>query len=303
MSSTISRKARLARQMRDREAMDARGILGDVPLGVDQRMEMAAGGQVVLQFQRGDLDHPVTELRLQARGFRVEQNGAGQARTSLISRLSVRSEWWRDNPVLHDDIGPAPLLGVRHLARDHRRDVRGVHPPAPADALYLHRSWGGDDNHAIDPRVAAGLEQQGDVQHHGALAPAPGAGDEGPLLLLDHRMQDAFEPGERIRIAEHRLTQRHAVHGSVPHRAGKRRLDRPDGPPATRLQPVHRGIGIEHGNARPAERGRGGRLAHADPTGKAKDDHRIGRSAATKRRNASSTSGSTPNQAWKPGTA
>ncbi len=36
-----------------------------------------------------------------------------------------------------DDIGPASLFGIRHLARDHRSDVRGVHPPAPADAPAL----------------------------------------------------------------------------------------------------------------------------------------------------------------------
>ena len=92
MSSTMSAKRGLPARWRDREAVDARGIFRNVPFGVDQGVEMTARGQVVLQLQCGDFDHPVTEMRLQAGGFRVEQNGARQARTSLISRLSVRSE-------------------------------------------------------------------------------------------------------------------------------------------------------------------------------------------------------------------
>ena len=66
---------------------------------------------------------------------------------------------------------------------------------------------------------------------------------------------------------------------------------------------MHRQVGVEHRDAGAAERGGGGGLAHADAAGEA-DSILIGsRSAATNRRSASSTAGSTPNQARKPGTA
>ena len=86
-----------------------------------------------------------------------------------------------------------------------------------------------------DARIASGLEQQGDVQYDGAIASAPAARNEGTLLLLDHGVENALEPCESGRLSKHRLTQRHAVHGSVAHRAGKCRLDRPDRPPTARL--------------------------------------------------------------------
>ena len=56
--------------------MDARGLRGHVAPRVDQRMEMLSGGQVVDQFQRRDLDHPVAVQRIETRGFGIEQHGA-----------------------------------------------------------------------------------------------------------------------------------------------------------------------------------------------------------------------------------
>ena len=85
-------ETRLVRQMRQREAMNARRVLRDVPVRMDQRMKVFACRQVVQQFQCRNLDHPMPEMRLQARGLRVEQNRPRHARTSLISRLSAFSE-------------------------------------------------------------------------------------------------------------------------------------------------------------------------------------------------------------------
>src|SRR6185312_3386329 len=104
-------------------------------------------------------------------------------------------------------------------------------------------------------------------------------------------------------FAEHGPAQGSAVERVVLDGAGKGGFDRGQGAPAARLQPVHRGVGVEDRDAGAPERIGGGGLAHADPAGKADHLHAGSGSAATKWRNASSTTGSTPNQARNPGTA
>ena len=83
-------ETRLAGHVAGGDAVDAGDLLRDVALGVDQGMEMPTGRQVVDQLQRGDLDHPVALHPFQAGGFRVEQDGPGHARNSLIRRRKVR---------------------------------------------------------------------------------------------------------------------------------------------------------------------------------------------------------------------
>ena len=211
------------------------------------------GRQVVHQFQRGDLDHPVTELRLQAGGFRVEQDGAGHRSTSLISRLSAFADaWCRDRPVRIDDVGAASLLGVGHLARDHRRDVR------------RRSSAGGRGRGASEPSAAPRrrrCDRRADRRRSPTAAGMSSTTARAPRRraratkarsswrTIGCRMR--LQPGQRLRFAQHRLTQRHAVHRAVAHRAGKRCLDRAHGAAAARLQPVHRGIGVEHRECAP----------------------------------------------------
>ena len=69
-------ETRLVGQVSEGEAVNACGVFWDLPFGVEQSVEMPSGRQVVQQFQRGYLDDPVAELRVQAGGFRVEQYGA-----------------------------------------------------------------------------------------------------------------------------------------------------------------------------------------------------------------------------------
>ena len=98
-------------------------------------------------------------------------------------------------------------------------------------------------------------------------------------------------------VAKDRIAQCGPINRAVPDRARKCRLDGANRPPAARLQPMHRGIRIEHRYARAAESGCCCRLAHADAAGQSEDLHRIGKSTATNWRSSSSTCGSTPNQA------
>ena len=152
-------------------------------------------------------------------------------------------------------------------------------------------------------RSPCGFEQQRDVEHNGAVAMAPGPRNELALLPLDHRMQDAFQAGERIRLAQHRMTQRDTIDGAVAHRAWERCLDSPHGTTTARLHPMNSSVRVEHRNVGATEGCSSRGFPHAYAAGQAKDLHRDGRSAIMNWRSSSSTCGSIPNQARKPGTA
>ena len=62
----------------------------DVALRVDQGVEMFAGGQVVDQFERGDLDDAVAVQRFKASGLGVEQDAADHARSVWMKRVRIR---------------------------------------------------------------------------------------------------------------------------------------------------------------------------------------------------------------------
>src|SRR5262249_33166825 len=83
------------------------------------------------------------------------------------------------------------------------------------------------------------------------------------------------------------------------------RKDRFDGRDRLALiEVMHASVGIEHGDAGTREMRRGCRLAHADPSREAYDEHHLApRDAATCAFNSGVTSGHTPNQRWTPGRA
>ena len=70
--------------------VDLDHALQRLALGIDHRVKMLAGGQVVHQFERRDLDHPVAGQRVQASGLGVEQDGAGHARSVWMKRFRIR---------------------------------------------------------------------------------------------------------------------------------------------------------------------------------------------------------------------
>ena len=70
--------------------MNAGCVRRDVALGVDQRVKMLAGGQVVQQLQRRDLDHPVAGQRVQAGGLGIKEDRADHARSVWMKRLRIR---------------------------------------------------------------------------------------------------------------------------------------------------------------------------------------------------------------------
>ena len=65
------------------------------------------------------------------------------------------------------EVGPGALLGVGHLAgEDARRAWPRSCPGGPAPARAAPRPGARDHHHRVDVALAAGLEQQRDVEHH-----------------------------------------------------------------------------------------------------------------------------------------
>ena len=133
--------------------------------------------------------------------------------------------------------------------------------------------------------------------------PAAGPGDKPRFGGAHHRMQDAFEPAQRLGLAEHPLAEALAIDaaGLVLHlREG--RLDLPHRRAARRQQPVHHRIGVEQPHPEPPQHVGGRALAHADRTGEAENDHRGPVNVVrTEARNSRVTFTGLPNHASKPG--
>ena len=146
-----------------------------------------------------------------------------------------------------------------------------VMPGRASTRSRCNRGRRGDDDDLVERLVAAGFEQQGDVEQQrrriGMLD------DEAGPLMVNRGMDDRFQRGEFVTVAEHRRRQGLAVDGSIARAAGKARLDQRHQSPARPLQPAHDGVGIEDRNAGVGEHRGDGRLAHADRPGERERDH------------------------------
>ena len=74
--------------------------------------------------------------------------------------------------------------------------------------------------------IAAGLEQERNIEHHDLLAARLGLGQQPPFGFVHQRMNDRLEPGERGAIAENTRGELGAIDLAARGRARKRRLDR-----------------------------------------------------------------------------
>ena len=96
-----------------------------------------------------------------------------------------------------------------------------------------------------------------------------------PPLLGDGRVDQRLQGPQLRLVAKHRFRQSHAVDSCRACGSGKARLDRCNQRSPRTLQPMNRGIGIEHRHAFFLEHTRHGRLPHADRSGEAKHDHDV----------------------------
>ena len=141
-------------------------------------------------------------------------------------------------------IGAAALFGVRRLASEDGVQPVVRHPGSVQHPPTLDVGIGGDHDHRIDGRVAAGLVQQGDVEHR-QPDPTRLSGSEGFQPAGQNQgVDDGFEPGEGRRIASEGFGQPGPVHGAVDHDPGKGLTDRADGGSAGRIEGVHRLVRI-----------------------------------------------------------
>ena len=152
--------------------------------------------------------------------------------------------------------------------------------------------------------LAAGLEQQRDIEHHQPAALAPGPGEEAALGRAHQRMQDPLQALEGGRIGEDLAAQGDAVDGAVLSTPGKAAATAATAAPPRPEQAMDGLVGVMHGDAAAGAASRAAvRFAHAHRSRQAEDDHRRSAPRARSRASAGVTSGSTPNQAAKPGRA
>ena len=142
-------------------------------------------------------------------------------------------------------------------------------PLQHARALHLGRRR--HHHHRIDPLVAAGLEQQRDIEHHDRRAVARAsarncrsASRTSGCTIASSCFSAAGSPSTRAPS----LTRSTLPSAVVPGNAASISGDR-----LALIEPVHGRIGVVHRHALLREQARGGRLAHADRAGQAEDEH------------------------------
>ena len=163
-----------------------------------------------------------------------------------------------------------------------------------------------DDDDEINLRMPAGLNQQRHVDDRHSPALGRSALEEPGPRLGDRRMNQTFEPLQRIRIAQYARSEALAVDFPLDHDARKGGLDRFRVPAGVELS--HRVVGVESRDAQLGEHGRDGRFPHRNRARQSNDDHRPSTrvaktSASTSARNAGVTVGRAPNQRANPGAA
>ena len=238
----------------------------------------------------------------------------GRAAENLAQRPAQRLEHRPPAPVRRNDkIGPRALFGIGRLTGQNkgkffRRHLRPGQNPGP-----LNEARRRDDEDGVAAPLPAGLEQQRDIQRDRRRA-AQGRHQQKPLLRLpDNGMNDPLEPGQDRPVVGNQRAQRRAVDGAAAHRFGPDCADRADRRAAAGIDRVNGRVGVVDRDAEEAQIPGRRRLAHADGAGEADNAHQPAimrspsmrspsmRSPATAWRTSSSTAGSTPNQARKPG--
>ncbi len=96
------------------------------------------------------------------------------------------------------EMGFCTLFCIGHLARQDVVELFRRHAGARQHAGALDMGGRRDHHHRIHPRVAAGFEQQRNVEHHHFGAVGHGFGEEFHLLARHQRMDDGFQLLEAI---------------------------------------------------------------------------------------------------------
>jgi len=128
------------------------------------------------------------------------------------------------------EIGEPDLFLRRDLAGQDRFEFFFRHAGAGQHAAALQGRAAMHHQDRVAARVAAGFEQQGNIEHDERNT-APGAGREKFFFRApDQGMEDRFQAPDRRVVAEHLGAQGLTVDGAVFHHPRKGRADRRDRP-------------------------------------------------------------------------
>jgi hypothetical protein len=97
-------------------------------------------------------------------------------------------------PGRHDKIRLALFDGIWGLAREDRRQALRSHAGSMQDPRRLYEAWRTHDDHGVASPLAAGFEQQRDVQRDQRAPLARAATQKPGRHPLDVRVNDGFEP-------------------------------------------------------------------------------------------------------------
>src|SRR6266487_2814350 len=170
---------------------------------------------------------------------------------------------------IHDKIRPATLLVVWDLLRENGIELVHRHAWAFEGARALHVRRRGDHHHRVDALLAAGFEQEGNVQHCNFLATRFGFGEQAPLRLLHEGVNDGLEPFQRCAVAEDTCRELIAIDLAACGCAGKCRLNRRRSFPV--VEAMHHRVGVVYGNTFLGKEARRRRLSHAERAGEAEN--------------------------------
>ena len=199
-----------------------------------------------------------------------------------------------------DEIGALALHRIGHLTGQYRLELSLRHLAAGHDALPLHIRRRCNHSYYIGPLVAAGFEQQRDVEDDDVRLVRDRFFQKGAVGLGDDGMDDALELFHRIGIFRDLAAQLGAVDPAVfADDPRKRPLDGRNGLAARRIGGVNRSVGVVHGDAARSEHRRGGRFTHADGACEGELDHARAATASLQALSAEASSGEIPNQMRK----
>src|SRR5262249_26407730 len=195
---------RLVLEKISREAMDCDYLGRHVALRINVAMKALPGRDAIDELDAADLHDPMPLERVESRRLRIEHDFAhvyipAVAATESLSPLRHCSNRVKDRTHLgarrfkatrsvHDKIRPTLLLVIRHLLREDRVEFVYGHAWPFERARPLHLGRRGYHHHGIDPVLAAGFEQERNVEYRDRLAARLGFSQQPTLRLLHDRM-------------------------------------------------------------------------------------------------------------------
>ena len=173
---------------------------------------------------------------------------------------------------LNHEIGFGALVHIRYLAGVDGFEFFERHAFAGQHSGALNIGRRRDHHNRIDPRGAAGFEQERDVEDNDFIAALDGAIQKAAFRLAHQRVDDGLEPLERGLVSREEGRKHCAIHAAVCHDLRESLANRLHCRAVPVVKRVHHGIGIVDRNSQPGEQFGGFCLAHADGPGEPDDE-------------------------------